>query len=77
VTAEIRERVRRYYTAYYRDTLAIPDWRTLVELRLDEEQRLEAPHVERVRRLLSDGLLLLGNRARALDRGLHSGRSCA
>jgi len=46
------EPVRRYYTHYYRDTLAIPDWRTLVTLREDEEERLERQHVERVRRLV-------------------------
>ena len=57
MTADIRERVREYYTAYYRDTLAIPSWRTLVELRLDEEQRLEAAHVDRVRRLLGPDAL--------------------
>jgi SAM-dependent methyltransferase len=49
---ELRERVRRYYTGYYRDTLAIPDWAALVELRQEEEQRIETQHVERVRRLV-------------------------
>jgi SAM-dependent methyltransferase len=49
---ELRESVRRYYTAYYRDTLALPDWATFVELRQEEEQRLEEQHVERVRRLI-------------------------
>jgi SAM-dependent methyltransferase len=49
---DVRERLRRYYTAYYRDTLAIPDWATFVELRQEEEERLEARHVERVRRLV-------------------------
>lgn len=47
---DLRERVGRYYTAYYRDTLAIPDWKALVELRQDEEDRLEVLHLERVRR---------------------------
>jgi 2-polyprenyl-3-methyl-5-hydroxy-6-metoxy-1,4-benzoquinol methylase len=47
---ELRDRLRRYYTAYYRDTLAIPDWATLVELREEEEERLEAAHLERLRR---------------------------
>jgi SAM-dependent methyltransferase len=46
------EPLRRYYTHYYRDTLAIPDWRTLVALREEEEERLERQHVERVRRLV-------------------------
>lgn len=30
----IRERVRAYYTRYYRDTLGIPGWRDLVQVRL-------------------------------------------
>ena len=46
---ELRARLRRYYTAYYRDTLAIPGWATLVELREEEEERLEATHLERLR----------------------------
>jgi 2-polyprenyl-3-methyl-5-hydroxy-6-metoxy-1,4-benzoquinol methylase len=46
---ELRDRLRRYYTAYYRDTLAIPDWATLVALREEEEDRLEAVHVDRLR----------------------------
>jgi SAM-dependent methyltransferase len=50
VAVELRARLRRYYTAYYRDTLAIPDWATLVDLREDEEERLEAGHLERLRR---------------------------
>ena len=49
--AELSERLRSYYTAYYRDVLAIPDWLTLVELRQDEETRLEAAHLDRVRRV--------------------------
>ena len=53
---ELRERLRRYYTAYYRDTLGIPDWATLVGLR-EGEERLEAQHVERVRRLLGPSAL--------------------
>ena len=51
-SVELSERIRRYYTAYYRDTLAIPDWAALVDMRLDEERRIETPHVERVRRLV-------------------------
>lgn len=47
---ELRDRLRRYYTAYYRDTLGIPDWATLVELREAEEERLETAHLERLRR---------------------------
>jgi SAM-dependent methyltransferase len=41
----VQDRLRRYYTAYYRDTLGIPDWPELVRLRQTEEgparQRLE------------------------------------
>jgi len=66
---EIREGLRRYYTAYYRDTLAIPDWSTLVDLRLDEERRIEVPHVERVRRLLGDHVF----RGRMLNVGCGTG----
>jgi SAM-dependent methyltransferase len=36
-TAELRESTDRYYTAYYRDTLGIPDWSVLVQLRREEE----------------------------------------
>ncbi|HET7340756.1 MAG TPA: class I SAM-dependent methyltransferase [Methylomirabilota bacterium] len=69
VGTELRDRLRRYYTAYYRDTLAIPDWPALVELRLEEEQRLEAPHLARVRALLGDGVL----RGRLLNVGCGTG----
>ena len=40
---ELRERLRRYYTAYYRDTLGIPGWPTLVDLREEEEAQERAP----------------------------------
>ena len=30
---ELRDRLRRYYTTYYRDVLGIPDWSALVSLR--------------------------------------------
>lgn len=56
---ELRDRLRRYYTAYYRDMLGIPDWATLVKLREEEEERLEAGHLERLRRRI-DGELLRG-----------------
>lgn len=69
VLTDVRDRLRRYYTAYYRDTLAIPDWPALVELRLEEEQRLEAPHLARVRALLGDGVL----RGRLLNVGCGTG----
>lgn len=48
---ELRERIRRYYTTYYRDVLGIPDWSVLVDLR-EEEERQERGRVDRLRRLL-------------------------
>lgn len=51
---DLHERIRRYYTAYYRDLLAIPGWQALVEMREHEEERLEANHVVRVRTLVGD-----------------------
>lgn len=55
--AETHEQLRRYYTAYYRDTLAIPDWEKLVDMREDEEERFEKAHLERVRRLVGPAAL--------------------
>jgi SAM-dependent methyltransferase len=66
---ELRERLRRYYTAYYRDTLAIPDWATLVDLREEEEERLEAAHLERLRRRIGADPL----RGRVLNVGCGTG----
>jgi SAM-dependent methyltransferase len=66
---ELRARLRRYYTAYYRDTLAIPDWATLVDLREEEEARLEAGHLERLRHRLGDQPL----RGRILNVGCGTG----
>lgn len=66
---ELRARLRRYYTAYYRDTLAIPDWATLVALREEEEERLEAAHLERLRHRVGAGLL----RGRILNVGCGTG----
>jgi SAM-dependent methyltransferase len=54
VTPEVRERLRVYYTRYYRDTLGIPGWRDLVQVRVRDgayegerlarlEQALERP----------------------------------
>lgn len=34
VSSDVRVRLERYYTAYYRDTLGIPSWRDLVAVRL-------------------------------------------
>jgi ubiquinone/menaquinone biosynthesis C-methylase UbiE len=48
---ELRERLRRYYTVYYRDVLGIPDWEVLVSLREDEE-RQEGGRLDRLRRVL-------------------------
>ena len=48
---ELRERLRRYYTVYYRDVLGIPDWAVLVSLREDEE-RQEVGRLDRLRRVL-------------------------
>jgi 2-polyprenyl-3-methyl-5-hydroxy-6-metoxy-1,4-benzoquinol methylase len=54
--AELRERVRRYYTAYYRDALGIADWPVLVDLR-QEEERQEAARLERLARLVGSAAL--------------------
>jgi SAM-dependent methyltransferase len=65
---ELRDRLRRYYTTYYRDTLAIPDWSTLVSLR-EEEERQERGRLERLRRLLGEAAL----RGRLLNVGCGTG----
>ncbi|MFI5374636.1 MAG: hypothetical protein ACHQ8D_08405, partial [Candidatus Rokuibacteriota bacterium] len=51
----LRDRLRRYYTIYYRDVLGIPDWSVLVRLREDEEQQ-ERGRLERLRRVLGGAL---------------------
>jgi SAM-dependent methyltransferase len=66
---ELQERLRRYYTVYYRDTLAIPDWAELVRLREEEEERLEAGHLERLRRRVGREAL----RGRVLNVGCGTG----
>jgi SAM-dependent methyltransferase len=48
---DLRSRLRRYYTTYYRDVLGIPDWSVLVSLR-EEEERQERGRLDRLRRLL-------------------------
>ena len=48
---ELRDRLRRYYTTYYRDVLGIPDWSVLVGVR-EEEERQERGRLDRLRRLL-------------------------
>jgi len=50
-TAELHERLRRYYTGYYRDTLGLRDWRTHVDLR-DREEYQEQRHLARLSALL-------------------------
>lgn len=55
-TLDLQERLRRYYTTYYRDVLGIPDWPVLVDLRGQEEQA-EGARLERLRRLIGDGPL--------------------
>ena len=65
---EIHDRLRRYYTAYYRDTLGIPDWATLVRLREDEAAP-ERGRVERLARLLGAERL----RGRVLNVGCGTG----
>ena len=47
----LRESTDRYYTAYYRDTLGIPDWSALVRLRREEEVQ-ERPRLARLEALL-------------------------
>jgi SAM-dependent methyltransferase len=46
----LADRLRQYYTRYYRDVLGIPDWRALVRLREAEEMQ-ERPRLERLRHL--------------------------
>jgi ubiquinone/menaquinone biosynthesis C-methylase UbiE len=64
---ELRDRLRRYYTTYYRDVLGIPDWEVLVSLREDEE-RQERGRLERLRRVLGGAL-----RGRVLNVGCGTG----
>lgn len=47
----VAERLRRYYTRYYRDTLGIPGWADLVSVRVQEEEQ-EARHLARLEALL-------------------------
>src|SRR5215470_1337987 len=45
------DRLRRYYTRYYRDTLGIPGWRDLVDVRLDDTS-YEAQRLDRLERAI-------------------------
>jgi SAM-dependent methyltransferase len=47
----LADRLGAYYTRYYRDTLAIPDWRALVEVRL-HDAAYEALRLARLERAL-------------------------
>jgi SAM-dependent methyltransferase len=55
VEHELAERLRHYYTRYYRDTLGIPGWTALVEHRAGEERR-ERARLARVRTLVGAAL---------------------
>lgn len=66
--ALLRERVRAYYTAYYRDVLGIPDWSVLVALRQDEEQQ-ERQRLTHLRQILGVASL----RGRVLNVGCGTG----
>ncbi len=47
----VTERLRSYYTRYYRDTLGIPTWADLVSVRIREEEQ-ELHHLKRLESLL-------------------------
>lgn len=66
--AELRERLRRYYTAYYRDALGIPDWAALVATREHEEVQ-EVGRLARLGRLVGEERL----RGRVLNVGCGTG----
>jgi len=54
--ATLRERIRDYYTRYYRDTLGVRDWPRLVDLREDEEAQ-ERGQLEQLRGALASSTL--------------------
>jgi SAM-dependent methyltransferase len=54
--AALRDRLRRYYTGYYRDVLGIPDWAALVRVR-EDEARQERGRLERLRVVVGEGAL--------------------
>src|SRR5215831_13949713 len=51
VPPELAARIAAYYTRYYRDALAIPRWRELVRVRLDDDA-YEAQRLDRLARAL-------------------------
>jgi SAM-dependent methyltransferase len=51
VTGALADRLRAYYTRYYRDILGIPDWRGLVDVRLSDAA-YEAERLARLERAL-------------------------
>lgn len=46
----IREKLKDYYTCYYRDTLNLPDWEARTGRRLDEEQLMGSRTISLARR---------------------------
>lgn len=46
VDGQLQQRLERYYTRYYRDTLGVPGWRDLLAVRLADE-RYEAQRLHR------------------------------
>jgi SAM-dependent methyltransferase len=65
---ELRDRLRHYYTSYYRDVLGIPGWSVLVSLR-EEEEMQERGRLDRLRGLLGEAAL----RGRLLNVGCGTG----
>jgi ubiquinone/menaquinone biosynthesis C-methylase UbiE len=55
LAADLRGRLDAYYTRYYRDQLAIPGWRDLVRVRLDDGAH-ERRRLERLERALGRGI---------------------
>jgi SAM-dependent methyltransferase len=51
IVADVAPRLAAYYTRYYRDTLGIPGWRDLVQVRLDDAS-YEAQRLARLERAL-------------------------
>jgi len=62
------DRLRAYYTRYYRDTLGIPGWRDLVDVRLDDAS-YERQRLDRLERALGRSV----RRLRVLNLGCGTG----